>query len=141
MNPEALWDLANETVSPGPIVIKADDTSNFLISGEKIASATYYGYSVTGDLQNQISTLEKELRSMRSLLETVLKRMELLEEPEKVIKLREVPYGEAKKEIAKYFLDHDGEEIGYEELQDALRLDIKTIVAVCDEFVREGRIG
>ena len=55
--------------------------------------------------------------------------------------LRKIPYGEAKREIAEFFSEHENEEFTYEELQDSLNLDMKTIRSVCKELIGEGKIG
>jgi len=48
---------------------------------------------------------------------------------------------QAKDEIARYFLENDGREIGYEELIERLGIDPLTVVQACDELEKEGKIG
>jgi hypothetical protein len=46
----------------------------------------------------------------------------------------------AKEKVAQYFLDHNGEDIGYDELMDALNIHLPLIVDVCAELESEGKI-
>ncbi len=53
---------------------------------------------------------------------------------------RKVHYEEAKREIANFFSEHEGEEFTYDDIQDALCLDMNTIRSVCKELIREEKI-
>lgn len=60
---------------------------------------------------------------------------------DEIIELKEISYDGAKEEIAEYFRKNDGNEIGYEELIEKLRIDPKLVVQVCAELLAEGNIG
>jgi|GEM_PF-3020876 len=57
------------------------------------------------------------------------------------ILLRELPLSKAKEEIAHYFLENDGREIGYDELIEHLRIDPRVLIQACAELEEEGKIG
>ena len=57
------------------------------------------------------------------------------------IEIRDIPYAQAKREIAKYFRDNDGQEIDYIEIVDDLRLPLPQVVKVCEDLEKEGKIG
>jgi hypothetical protein len=92
-------------------------------------------------LLTRISSIENEIRELRYCLNEVARKMEDVQGTEETITLREVPYQKAKEEIASYFREHDGQEIGYDDLMSALHLDLKTIWSACNELEREGKIG
>ncbi len=54
---------------------------------------------------------------------------------------RDIALKEAKKEIAEYFKTHDGEDIDYVDLMDALNIHLPLIVEACAKLEREGKIA
>ena len=93
------------------------------------------------DFVGQISSIRKDIAELKSSIQEILKRIEGFSEVEEMVSLKDISHEQAKEEIAHFFLKHDGEEIGYEDLQNALRIDIKTIWTVCNELEKEGKIG
>ncbi len=59
----------------------------------------------------------------------------------KSIEIRDISLERAKDEIALYFREHDGEEIGYDELFENLHIDLRLIIQACEELEAEGKIG
>jgi len=57
------------------------------------------------------------------------------------ILLRELPLDKAKEEIAYYFLENDGRDIGYDELIEKLWIDPRIVLQACAELEEEGKIG
>jgi len=58
-----------------------------------------------------------------------------------LITVRSLPLKEAKEEIARYFRENDGREIGYDELIEKLRIEPGIVVEACAELEAEGKIG
>ncbi len=48
---------------------------------------------------------------------------------------------QAKKEVAEYFRAHDGEDIDYVDLMDALNIHLPLIVEACAKLEKEGKIA
>jgi len=55
--------------------------------------------------------------------------------------VRSLPLKKAKEEIACYFRENDGREIGYDELIEKLRIEPSIVVEACAELEAEGKIG
>ena len=91
-------------------------------------------YRLSNRSESEIKEIEKELKEVKQLLHNFL-------DTEDFIELRNINFGEAKEEIARYFREHDGEDIGYEELIENLRFDPKYVVQACNELAEEGKIG
>ena len=58
----------------------------------------------------------------------------------KTIKIRKIPYKQAKSEIALYFNDHHGEEISPTDIEEALGIEFETASLICLELVNENQI-
>jgi hypothetical protein len=56
------------------------------------------------------------------------------------LEIRDVPFDQAKEEIAAYFREHHGEVVDAADLQEALGIDIGTAIQACEELEDEGRI-
>jgi hypothetical protein len=56
------------------------------------------------------------------------------------VEIREIPYEQAKDEIARFFKDHDGESYYPSDLMEILGIDIDTAIHACDELESEGKI-
>jgi hypothetical protein len=61
--------------------------------------------------------------------------------PTACIEPKDMAFGEAKKQIRQYFLDHHGENIDYGDLMDALNIRLSLIVDVCEQLEMEGEIA
>ena len=89
-------------------------------------------------LEEKVASLDKELREMKEMIKSFLP---LNASPAGIINLRDIPYSEAKEEIAEYFRKNDGREIGYEELIEELQIEPKIVIQACNELLAEGKIG
>jgi len=58
----------------------------------------------------------------------------------KTIKIRKIPYKQAKSEIALYFNDHHGEEITPSDLEEALGIEFESASLICKVLARENQI-
>ncbi len=58
----------------------------------------------------------------------------------KEIILQDIDLKTAKRQIAKYFKENDGKEIGYSDIFNHLRIEIELIVQACDELEYERKI-
>ena len=56
------------------------------------------------------------------------------------IVLKDIPYGQAKKEIKEYFSKHHGEIIDAADIQEALNIDISMVIEILDDLECEGKI-
>jgi len=85
---------------------------------------------------------ELEVRTLRSKIEELRVELERLKaqqiQEEKVILIREVPYGKAKSEIEQFVKEHETTDL--EAIQDALRLDLELIVKIVKELEIEKKI-
>ena len=94
-----------------------------------------------GYFLSRIDSIENEIKELQSCMNELVKKIEGVQGIDEVIKLRAVPYEKAKEEIASFFREHDGEEIGYDDLMNALNLDLKTVWLACNQLEVEGKIG
>ena len=94
-----------------------------------------------GYFLSRIDSIENEIKELQSCMNELVKKIEEVQGIDEVIKLRAVPYEKAKEEIASFFREHDGEEIGYDDLMNALNLDLKTVWLACNQLEKEGKIG
>jgi len=58
-----------------------------------------------------------------------------------LITVRSLPLEEAMEEIARYFRENDGREIGYDELIEKLRIEPSIVVEACAVLEAMGKIG
>jgi len=86
----------------------------------------------------RISKIEKEIGELREMLTSMIQSTES-EAP--IIDLRDISVDQAKEEIARYFRENDGKEIGYEELIDGIGIEPRIVVMACNELEEEGKIG
>ncbi len=56
------------------------------------------------------------------------------------IVLKDITYGQAKKEIKEYFSKHHGENIDAADIQEALNIDISLALGILDDLEDEGKI-
>jgi len=56
------------------------------------------------------------------------------------IVLKDISYGQAKKEIKEYFSKHHGEIIDAADIQEALNIDISLALEILDDLENEGKI-
>lgn len=85
-------------------------------------------YEFCNDLNVQCINLCKECRAN-------------LEKPPEIIEIRDIPFEQAKKEIAEYCASLKGEEVVYpSEIMDILKLDLKQTVKAVDELIEEGKL-
>jgi len=61
------------------------------------------------------------------------------EEPGKIV-LKDISYGQAKKEIIDYFSMHHGENINAADIQEALNIDISLALEILDDLELEGKV-
>ena len=112
------------------------------VTGTHFEGQVWTGYSGGYDSTSlTLTRLEEEIKEVKDLLVTVVTKLEALEEAGEMITLREIPLSQAKDEIALYFLENDGKEIGYDEIVSRLRIDPKTVIFACEELEKEGKIG
>jgi len=89
-------------------------------------------------IEKRFDTLENRIGELKEMLEEIY-QLNLF--GGNVSELRDIPYHQAKNEVAEYFLKNDGREIGYEELIENLHLDPASVVKICNELSAEGKIG
>ena len=85
-------------------------------------------YEFCNDLHVQCINLCKDCRTS-------------LEEPPDIIVIRDIPFEQAKKEIAEYCANLKGEEIIYpSDIVNILKLDLEQAFKAVDELIKEGKI-
>ncbi len=77
--------------------------------------------------------------SFREELERIRQKLLELEDKEKVIVLKEITREEAKKEIQQLFAG--GRTLYYSDIVKELRLDLETVVEICNELHESKEIG
>jgi hypothetical protein len=98
--------------------------------------------SVTDEeILSEIHELKRQVNDLQSQLQKALACLQPRTEEEEMITLRDVPLADAKKEIAFYFREHDGKNIGYDELISKLQIEPLKVVQACAELEEEGKIG
>lgn len=88
----------------------------------------------------QIAELKEEIKEIKNMLTTLIQERETLPAVH-CITVRELTVGQAKTEIAKYFRDNDGIEIGYDDLIEGLGIEPRIVITACAELEKEGKIG
>ena len=91
-------------------------------------------------LEQKVASLEKEINGIKEMLQQSLSSF-IDEFSNEIVELKDISYDQAKEEIAEYFYINDGNEIGYEELIEKLRIDPQLVVRACTELLSEGKIG
>ncbi len=77
--------------------------------------------------------------SLQDELASIKQRLAELENREKVIVLREITREEAKKEIRQLF--QSGVTLYYSDIVQELKIDLETVVEICNELEKEKEIG
>jgi len=102
-------------------------------------------YSNTGTpiiiYDSQLSEINNNLKEIKELLVNLVNAISITSAGEDVIQIRKLSFSKAKDEIARYFRENDGKEIGYDELIEALRIDPNDVIRACAELEKEGKIG
>jgi hypothetical protein len=86
-------------------------------------------------LEQEIAVLKQQIAEMKGLISQHFGSHEAIS-----VEIRDVPFDQAKEEIAAYFKEHQGEVVDAADLQEALGIDIGTAVQACEELEEEGRI-
>ena len=85
----------------------------------------------------EIEDLEKRLKKMEN---QIVELTSIDYEERGQIVLKDIPYGQAKKEIKEYFSKHHGEIIDAADIQEALNIDISMAIEILDDLECEGKI-
>ncbi|MBI2850269.1 MAG: hypothetical protein HYX80_04400 [Chloroflexi bacterium] len=88
--------------------------------------------------QAQLKTENSFLREQIKAIEKRLANLETTLPKEKLVILREVSKEEAKKDILQLF--SKGNTMYYSDIAEQLRLDLKTVVEICNELQNRGEI-
>jgi predicted transcriptional regulator len=86
----------------------------------------------------EIKNLKQELKEIKKVVGQLAEKMKSLESD--YIEIRDIPYAQAKDEIAKYFKEHNGENIDPADIEENLGIDFDMAFAVCEELEKEGKI-
>jgi DNA invertase Pin-like site-specific DNA recombinase len=93
------------------------------------------------NIDNQYMLLQKEKISLRVAIREIKERLVCLEASlpkQKVIVLREISKDQATSEIKDLFAK--GKTLYYSEVAEKLRLDLQTVVEICNELQQNGEI-
>jgi len=95
--------------------------------------------SVMGKILDELLDIKDELGEIKAMLENAM------ETPGKTVnanvQLRKISLDQAKAEIAEYFKENDGREIGYEEIIETIGIEPLIVIDACRELEEEGKIG
>jgi hypothetical protein len=131
--PYLFWHLADSPINEQEGIAKIDYRGIASWS-----SSAYAGPVLVYD--RRISQLEKEVKELREMLHAACNAQNVIfKEP--IITVRDIPFEEAKEEIALYFREHDGYDIDIDELITELAIDPSIVVRACDSLEAEGKIG
>jgi len=106
-----------------------------LKNSTKMATTTIYEDFHSKRIDARLLKIENELREIKEMLQINIKNEKGVPE------LRGINLDQAKDEIALYFRENDGKEIGYEEIIEGLQIEPSIVVRACNELVDEGKIG
>jgi len=89
----------------------------------------------------QLSELINEIKELKEMIGQLSKRVEsLCSERNNGLEIRNVSYGQAKKEIVRYFKEHHGEHLTAADLEETLGIDFLLCDQICEELTKEGKI-
>lgn len=89
----------------------------------------------------QLSELINEIKELKEMIGQLSKRVEsLCSERNNGLEIRNISYGQAKKEIVRYFKDHHGEHLTAADLEERLSIDFWLCDQICEELTKEGKI-
>ncbi len=86
----------------------------------------------------EIKILKQEVQEIKKVVGHLAEKMKNLESD--YIEIRDIPYDQAKDEVAKYFKEHDGENIDPADLEENLGIEFDMAFAICEELEKEGKI-
>ena len=86
----------------------------------------------------QISEMHSRLQRLEKIVNKLSKKVNTIEGEDIII--RDVPYSQAKKEVAQYFKDHHGENIDAADIEEALCIKFSMAVEICEKLEKEGKI-
>jgi len=98
----------------------------------------FYDRGIVDFFKKEIKSLKKECKDLKKMVTQLAKAMENIED--NFIEIRDIPYGQAKEEIAKYFKEHDGKNIDPAYLEEKLCIEFEMAFAICEELEAEGKI-
>ena len=107
-----------------------------LLNNKQEISDRYPGAMVIGPLP---PVHVMKYLSLQDELEKIKQRLLELENREKVIVLREITREEVKKEIRQLF--QSGRTFYYSDIVQELKIDLETVVEICNELEKEKEIG
>lgn len=110
----------------------AKDFKDFIKTAESTPSVIELRMSsYSEDAKRRFEKLEKEIIELK-------KRLDSIEVEE--ITIRDIPYNQAKIEVAKYFKYHHGETVDAADIEEALCIEFTMATKICEELENEGKI-
>jgi len=88
--------------------------------------------------KKEIKNLKQKLKKVEKVVGRLTKKMENIEND--YIEIRDISYDQAKEEIAKYFKEHDGENIDPGDIEENLGIEFDMAFTICEELEAEGKI-
>ena len=98
----------------------------------------FYDRGLVDFFKKEIKSLKQECKALKKMINQLSKNIENIEND--YIEIRDIPYDQAKKEIAKYFKEHDGENIDPADIEENLGIEFEMAFAICEELEAEGKI-
>ena len=98
----------------------------------------FYDRDLVDFYKKEIKNLKQKLKRIEKVVGRLAKKIENIEND--YIEIRDIPYDQAKDEIAKYFKEHDGENIDPTDIEENLGIEFDMVFAICEELEAEGKI-
>ena len=90
------------------------------------------------NIDRRLKALESEIAEVKKMARQILN---LMEDEAEVMEAREISFENAKEEIARYFIEHDGQRIDCGDLMEELNIAPGLIMRVCDKLEEEKKIA
>jgi len=84
------------------------------------------------DIERRLERLEETISNLQKGIDNLIQADE--------ITIRDIPYNQAKREVAKYFKDHHGETIDAADIEEALCIEFTMAMTICEELENAGKI-
>lgn len=93
---------------------------------------------ISGHQLNELINEIKELKDMIGQLSELVDSF--CSEKNNGMEIRNISFGEAKKEIVQYFKEHHGEHLTAADLEEVLGIDFWLCEKICEKLTKEGKI-
>jgi len=133
-NPQIYWKLAK----PSQIDYNLSDLNKLPAPSQSKSPDALYDRISVDFFKKEIKNLKQKIEEIEKMVGQLAEKMENIEND--YIEIRDIPFDQAKAEIAKYFLEHDGENIDPADIEENLGIEFDMAFEICEELEAEGKI-